>query len=76
MMGTFIGTGGVVFVLFFASLSGSIVAIFGLIFGHTGSKTPIPFGPFLSGAGLLYIFTGEDLIDQFYNLTSFLPILF
>ncbi len=59
MMGTFIGPMGVFFVLFWSSLVGAFVGLFSMILGRSRTTTPIPFGPFLTSAGIVYIFLGD-----------------
>lgn len=59
MMGTFIGPMGVFFVLFWSSLVGAFVGLSSIIIGRSGTATPIPFGPFLTSAGIVYIFLGD-----------------
>lgn len=68
MMGSFLGPVGVVFVLFFSSLTGCLAALIGLLRG-AHSATPIPFGPFLTGSAVLYVFVGSDVIDYAAELS-------
>jgi leader peptidase (prepilin peptidase) / N-methyltransferase len=69
MIGAFLGPYGVVFVLFFASFIGSLVAVAGIIRKRTESTSPIPFGPFLSAAAVLYVFAGQELVDAFLEFS-------
>ena len=71
MIGAFTGPYGVVFVLFFSSLTGSIAALAGMLIRGTGSTTPIPFGPFLSSAAIFYIFVGKEIIHRVYGMSNF-----
>jgi leader peptidase (prepilin peptidase)/N-methyltransferase len=70
MIGAFTGPYGVIFVLFFSSLVGSIVALAGMVSKEARSTTPIPFGPFLSAAAILYVFAGPEIIGYFYMISS------
>lgn len=68
MIGAFTGPYGVVFVLFVSSITGSIVGIAAMILNQSDSATRIPFGPFLSGAAVLYVLSGPELIVSFLTL--------
>lgn len=72
MIGSFTGPYGVVFVLFFSSLVGSVAALIGMTFKNVNSSTPIPFGPFLTAAAIAYIFVGAEVIDKFFELGLYL----
>jgi leader peptidase (prepilin peptidase)/N-methyltransferase len=65
MMGSFIGPMGVFFVLFCSSFTGSIVGLVGILFARRGAASPIPFGPFLAAAGVVYVFLGGRFVDDF-----------
>jgi leader peptidase (prepilin peptidase) / N-methyltransferase len=68
MIGAFLGPYGVIFVLFFASFVGSLTALGGIALRRTASTSPIPFGPFLAAAAILYVFAGQELVDRFIEL--------
>jgi leader peptidase (prepilin peptidase) / N-methyltransferase len=70
MIGAFTGPYGVVFVLFFSSLLGSFAALAGMVTKEAGSTTPIPFGPFLAGSAIFYVFAGPEIIVRFYMMSS------
>jgi leader peptidase (prepilin peptidase)/N-methyltransferase len=65
MMGAFVGPMGVFFILFLSSLAGSLVGVVSMVAGRTGATSPIPFGPFLAAAGVLYVFLGGGAVDRF-----------
>jgi leader peptidase (prepilin peptidase)/N-methyltransferase len=69
MIGAFTGVHGVVLVLFSASLVGSAIALITIVAKGSSAKTPIPFGPFLTTAGVAYVFVGKQVIDHFYALS-------
>ena len=71
MIGTFVGPYGVVFVLFFASFIGSLTALAGIALRRTASSTPIPFGPFLTAAAVLYVFIGQEAMVRFLDFSHF-----
>jgi leader peptidase (prepilin peptidase) / N-methyltransferase len=68
MIGAFIGPVGVVFVLFFSSLTGCLAALVTLFRG-AHSTTPIPFGPFLTCSAVFFVFVGADVIDYAAELS-------
>jgi leader peptidase (prepilin peptidase)/N-methyltransferase len=67
MIGAFTGPYGVVFVLFSASLAGSIGALMSMSVRRIESTTPIPFGPFLTAAAVCYVFTGREIVGYFFG---------
>ena len=75
MMGAFLGPLGVIFILLVSSFTGSIVGILGIVFGKTGSTTPIPFGPFIAGAGVLYVFVGPEIVQALFGTAAYQAML-
>jgi leader peptidase (prepilin peptidase) / N-methyltransferase len=69
MIGAFLGPYGVIFVLFFASFIGSLAAFGGIVLKRSASSAHIPFGPFLTAASILYVFAGQDMVEQFIELS-------
>ncbi len=67
MVGAFLGWRGALFAIFFGSLVGSVVGVIAMIARRADGKMPIPFGPFLSGAALLYLLSGEKIIDAYWS---------
>lgn len=58
MLGAFLGPGGIVFIIFISSLIGTIVGVSLMVYNNGTMKYAIPYGPFLSVAGIAFIFTG------------------
>jgi leader peptidase (prepilin peptidase)/N-methyltransferase len=56
MLGAFLGWQSLLYIVFFSSLTGSIVGVAAMIRQKSGAKTRIPFGPFLALGGLTYLF--------------------
>lgn len=71
MIGAFLGWQSLPFIVFGSSLLGSVVGIFAMLQQKKGGKTVIPYGPFLSGAAILYIFFSVEILEFFR--TWFLP---
>ncbi|MEE9543036.1 MAG: prepilin peptidase [Thermodesulfobacteriota bacterium] len=65
MIGAFVGWQGVIFVVFFSSLVGSIAGILYIVLSGKGAKSPIPFGPFLALGAYVYLLVGTELIDLY-----------
>ncbi len=65
MIGAFCGVKGVLFSLFAGSLIGAIVGIPLMLFQRKGLTYAVPFGPFLSGAALIYVFAGQRIVQIF-----------
>lgn len=62
MVGAFMGWKAVLLTTFAASLTGSIVGIFLMIFKGKGRKTKVPFGPFLALGSLITLFFGGEIL--------------
>lgn len=62
MLGGFLGAPAILPIIFLASIMGTIVGIPLMLITRAGRKLAIPFGPFLAGAALLYLFF-VDRID-------------
>ncbi|MFO7962391.1 MAG: prepilin peptidase [Desulfobacterales bacterium] len=68
MMGAAIGWKGVLFTIFASSLIGSIVGVIIMAFSEKDLKLAIPFGPFLSIGGILFVFFGHELAAWYLNM--------
>ncbi|MCL2875755.1 MAG: A24 family peptidase [Betaproteobacteria bacterium] len=66
-IGAWLGWQALPLTIVLASVTGALVGIGLIMIGSYRRNTPIPFGPFLSIAGLLVLFQGE-------TLSTFLPI--
>jgi len=58
MIGAFLGWKGVVFVMLVSSLLGTMTGLSIILYKKGDLKYALPFGPFLSLAAIIYIFTG------------------
>lgn len=68
MIGAWLGWKAVLFTLFFASLTGTLIGGGAMLIQKQGRHYAIPFGPFLAFAALAYLFFGPQLIDWYLNL--------
>ena len=62
-----IGWQNILLSLFIASIIGSMVAIYLLVFKKYGRKTEVPFGPFLAVGIYISIFFGTGLINGYFR---------
>jgi prepilin signal peptidase PulO-like enzyme (type II secretory pathway) len=46
-----------------------LAALGGIALKRTASSSPIPFGPFLTAAAVVYVFVGQELVEQFLELS-------
>jgi len=67
MIGTFIGWKGVIFTIFAASLTGTLVGIIVMLLKGKNLKFAIPFGPFLSIGAMSYVFFGEKVLSWYLH---------
>lgn len=67
MMGGFIGWQGVLFTIFAASATGTLIGFGTMLKTRKGMQLAIPFGPFLALGAVLYIFFGEQVIRWYLH---------
>jgi len=65
MIGAFVGFPFIIAAIFFASLVGAILGILYVISTQQSSKSPIPFGPFLSIGGMIVIIFKPEISQLF-----------
>jgi leader peptidase (prepilin peptidase)/N-methyltransferase len=68
MIGAWLGWKAVLFTLFAASLTGSLIGGGAMVLQKQGRHYAVPFGPFLAFGCLAYLFFGPPLIDWYLNL--------
>ena len=64
-LGAWFGWEAVPVMILLSSLVGAILGIAILLIKRQGRDTPMPFGPYLAGAGLIMLFVGDALMDQY-----------
>lgn len=57
-------------ILVLSSMVGATIGIGLMIFFRHGRNTPIPFGPYLAGGGLIALFWGEALTRQYLHFIA------
>ena len=68
-IGAWLGWKLLPFVVLASSAIGALVGIALILFARHGRNTPIPFGPYLAGAGVAALFWGQSLTEAY--LSSF-----
>ena len=61
MLGGFLGAPAILPIIFLASIMGTLVGVPLMLITRAGRKLAIPFGPFLAGAALVYLFFVEKI---------------
>ncbi|MBI1909962.1 MAG: prepilin peptidase [Deltaproteobacteria bacterium] len=67
VLGAFLGWQNILFILPVGALLGFVAALILILFYRKGMKYQIPYGPFLSFAGLLQLYYGRELIDWYLH---------
>jgi leader peptidase (prepilin peptidase)/N-methyltransferase len=57
-------------ILVLSSLVGAIIGIGLIVLFKQGRNIPIPFGPYLAGGGLIALFWGATLTQQYLHLAA------
>lgn len=68
MLGAFFGWKAAIFILLLSSVVGTIVGLIIILVSHKNLKLAIPYGPFLSAGGLLYLFWGQQILAWYLGL--------
>jgi leader peptidase (prepilin peptidase) / N-methyltransferase len=70
MIGAFLGWHGSLFTIFSSALLGAVVGMTLMVLGKKGRKDKVPFGPFLSFGAILFMLSGDDLVQWYLELLS------
>ena len=70
MMGAFLGWKAILFIIFSASLLGSVIGVSLMLAQKKDGSLAIPFGPFLASGAILYIFYGRKIIYWYLSMGS------
>jgi len=65
MLGAFFGWRAIIFILLGSSIMGSIAGLITILIMRKGMKYPIPYGPFLAVAGVIYLFWGWKIMTWY-----------
>jgi leader peptidase (prepilin peptidase)/N-methyltransferase len=69
-LGAWFGWQAIPLMILVSSLVGAVLGIAMLLAKNQGRDTPMPFGPYLAGAGLIMLFFGEALISHYLALAT------
>jgi leader peptidase (prepilin peptidase) / N-methyltransferase len=64
-IGAWLGWKMLPLVILASSLVGAVVGIVLIVLARRGREIPIPFGPYLAGAGLIALLWGRELVDRY-----------
>lgn len=68
VIGAWLGWQMLPLVILFSSVTGSIVGVGLIIMAKRGRHSPIPFGPYLAGSGLIALFWGNQINRVYFDL--------
>ena len=68
MIGALIGWQGILFTIFFSSLSAALVGLALALPSGGSMKSRLPFGPFLALGAIAYIFFGPEIIRWYLGV--------
>lgn len=69
-MGAWLGWAQLPLIILLSSVIGAIIGVFMLRIQKQETDKPIPFGPYLALAGLISLFFGETIIDQYLSMSG------
>ena len=64
-LGAWMGWAMLPVILLLSSVVGAVVGIIMILLSRIGRNTPLPFGPYLAGAGLIALFFGKKLVAMY-----------
>ena len=67
-LGAWFGWQALPLIIILSSFVGAFVGISMIMLRRQERDTPMPFGPYLAGAGLLTLFYGDSLTATYYNM--------
>ena len=69
-LGAWFGWQSLPLIIILSSFVGAVVGIALMVLQSRGREVPMPFGPYLAGAGLLTLFFGERLTALYFNFVG------
>jgi leader peptidase (prepilin peptidase)/N-methyltransferase len=70
MIGAMLGVQGVIFTIFTASVTGTLVGVALMLLQRKGMQMAVPFGPFIAIGAMGYIFFGPPIVEWYLNLIA------
>jgi leader peptidase (prepilin peptidase)/N-methyltransferase len=68
MIGAFLGWQSIFVTLFVGSVIGSLIGVALMLYEGADTKLAIPFGPFLAGGALVYLFFGDRILAFYFGV--------
>jgi len=62
MLGAFLGWQALPFIILLSSIVGAVVGSLFLLLARKGLRAEIPFGPYLAGAGMIWLIWGHEIL--------------
>ena len=66
LLGAWLGYKAIILILFAGSFLGALIGSLYLYLSKKSRNEPLPFGPFLAMASLIYLFFGESIINWYF----------
>jgi leader peptidase (prepilin peptidase)/N-methyltransferase len=70
LLGAWLGWQMLPLIILLSSLVGAVIGILGILILGRDRQIPIPFGPYLSIAGLIALFWGQQIIDSYLQFAG------
>ena len=70
-LGAWFGWQAIPLIIILSSFVGAFIGILLILLKKQGREVPMPFGPYLAGAGLLTLFYGDQLTATYFSLIGF-----
>jgi leader peptidase (prepilin peptidase)/N-methyltransferase len=70
LIGAWLGWQFLPLVILLSSLVGAVIGILGILILGRDRQVPIPYGPYLSVAGLIALFWGQAIIDKYLQFAG------
>ena len=72
-VGAFLGWKAVLFAIFGGAIIGAMVSLLMILLGRREWAGRIPFGPYLAGGAVIWLFTGPEILTWYLNLARGTP---
>jgi leader peptidase (prepilin peptidase) / N-methyltransferase len=73
MLGAWLGWEKLLLIILLSSLVGAVVGIVLMLIGGNARTKPMPFGPYLAGAGWLALVWGDDIMHTYLRVSGLGP---
>jgi leader peptidase (prepilin peptidase)/N-methyltransferase len=70
-LGAWFGWQAIPLIIILSSFVGAFIGLLLILLKKQGREVPMPFGPYLAGAGLLTLFYGDQLTATYFSLIGF-----